>query len=319
MSTRDQLIGLHAERTSELARRFLASLRALRVDSRALQEAGMLHSLFKRLLQRDPAFAAQYESIHKELAENPWCRKCNREWHRTTQRARRGLAFEVCDNCRREHMLTYFDTRTTRFARLIRSMRSRGICELKVDDLERMFESQAGLCFFSGKEMVFNAGPDCVSPDRVDPRRPYSRDNVVLCRRRVNLMKRDMLAHEFTMWCSRVSSPKSHAWDGIIPSLTECHALINNARRRGRECTLDAREVQELYVKQRGLCAYSKTPMTPYRDNASREQISIDRIDPDKPYVTGNITLCCLAVNLMKLDMEVHEFVSECSAIASRA
>jgi hypothetical protein len=71
---------------------------------------------------------------------------------------------------------------------------------LDINDLKEMWDNQGGLCYYTGKPMVI--GPSerrmhCVSIDRVDSGLGYTRDNVVLCRGIVNLMKNELSIDEF--------------------------------------------------------------------------------------------------------------------------
>ena len=70
---------------------------------------------------------------------------------------------------------------------------------LKVSDLEDLWEKQNGLCFYSKKKMDLLAGDkkNTFSVDRIDSTKGYIVNNVVLCRWIVNLMKNDMNVDEF--------------------------------------------------------------------------------------------------------------------------
>jgi len=58
--------------------------------------------------------------------------------------------------------------------------------------------------------------------------------------------------------------------------------------------------------------------MTHIKDGTGHHNtnISIDRYDNNKGYVSGNIRLVCLAVNMMKYTMDLDEFVQWCKFIA---
>ena len=65
-----------------------------------------------------------------------------------------------------------------------------------------------------------------------------------------------------------------------------------------------------------GLCAISAIPMSRILGKGSvNTNASIDRIDPNKGYEPGNVQLVCRIVNVMKLDMNMDEFVSMCRKI----
>ena len=72
--------------------------------------------------------------------------------------------------------------------------------ELTHADLEELWEKQGGLCAYTGRPMSFNVNdPSKMSLDRIDSTRGYTRENVVLCTTRVNLMKRDMSLGDFKL------------------------------------------------------------------------------------------------------------------------
>lgn len=77
---------------------------------------------------------------------------------------------------------------------------------LTLDKLEELWESQKGQCCYSGVPLVYDGQrkPEALSIDRVDSTKGYTHDNVVLCCRRVNEMKREMSVQELRSWCLRI-------------------------------------------------------------------------------------------------------------------
>jgi len=66
--------------------------------------------------------------------------------------------------------------------------------DISADFLVNLYHKQKGLCYYTGKSMVWGhqlkvQQPDSMSLDRVDPLKGYTRDNVVLCTYEVNTMK----------------------------------------------------------------------------------------------------------------------------------
>jgi hypothetical protein len=55
--------------------------------------------------------------------------------------------------------------------------------------------------------------------------------------------------------------------------------------------------VLRLWWKQRKKCAITQLPMVLYKD---KSEMSIDRIDPDKGYIDGNLQLVIADINIMK-------------------
>lgn len=63
-------------------------------------------------------------------------------------------------------------------------------------------------------------------------------------------------------------------------------------------------------------CPYSNLKMTHLLGNARRMyNISVDRIDSNKPYIDGNIVFCCAIVNRMKQELSVKDFYSICKSV----
>jgi len=71
-----------------------------------------------------------------------------------------------------------------------------------------------------------------------------------------------------------------------------------------------------LWKRQNGLCYYTNRQMElagyhQMKPNA----VTIDRVDPKKGYVAGNIVLCCSIVNRAKQDMDYQQFIDFCQEI----
>jgi hypothetical protein len=95
--------------------------------------------------------------------------------------------------------------------------RQRGVrfnreCTITVDDLKAAWESQDGLCAYTGLPLTRIRGqgdqPTNASLDRIDPSRGYTPDNIALVQRRVNEMK----------------------WDNTLESLIEISEAIASRR-----------------------------------------------------------------------------------------
>jgi len=98
-------------------------------------------------------------------------------------------------------------------------------------------------------------------------------------------------------------------------------SMVNSARTRakrdGREFTIDLDYVNQLWVKQKGLCKLSKLPMS--TELGSRElRVSLDRINNAKGYVKGNVQLLQSMVNNAKNKYTQADFVKMCRAVAKQ-
>jgi hypothetical protein len=71
---------------------------------------------------------------------------------------------------------------------------------------------------------------------------------------------------------------------------------------------IDCQYLIDLYEKQNGLCFYTEEKMvTTVGLKLNRNQLSVDRIIPNKGYVKGNIVLCLHIINNAKTDLTIEE------------
>jgi predicted DNA-binding protein YlxM (UPF0122 family) len=82
--------------------------------------------------------------------------------------------------------------------------------EITKDDIWEVFQSQSGLCKYTGIEL--NIGRDCkrktcrtASVDRIDNEKGYTRDNIQIVHKSINQMKWDRTEEEFIRLCRLVS------------------------------------------------------------------------------------------------------------------
>lgn len=72
-----------------------------------------------------------------------------------------------------------------------------------------------------------------------------------------------------------------------------------------------------LWEKQNGLCYYSNRPMREpaYGSGRHPDVASIDRIEPSKGYIQGNVVWCTWSCNAAKNNLSVSEFITLCSQV----
>jgi len=87
-------------------------------------------------------------------------------------------------------------------------------------------------------------------------------------------------------------------------------------KERRAELDLDESFLYYLYYKQKCRCYYSGIKMS--FNTGDKYKISIDRIDPQKPYSKANIVLSCWVVNDMKKNLKQNEFLALCKKIANK-
>lgn len=86
-----------------------------------------------------------------------------------------------------------------------RSVKKNLTCEIDALWIVTRWYAQHGRCHFSGRPMTLEPGPLCVSLDRLNSDKGYTRRNTVLAAMRVNGMKSDMSVDEFLGWCESVT------------------------------------------------------------------------------------------------------------------
>lgn len=77
------------------------------------------------------------------------------------------------------------------------------------EDLKMQYEKQKGKCFYTGLEMSLTYSskthlvcpPEQLSVDRVDPKKGYTKDNIVLCCYCINNFKGDSDLETFNKFC----------------------------------------------------------------------------------------------------------------------
>ena len=86
--------------------------------------------------------------------------------------------------------------------------RGKHVVEITHEDLEALWEKQAGLCAISKVPMTYEKGagrvPTNLSIDRVDSSVGYTADNVQLVCYQANLMKSELDIDQLKFWCERI-------------------------------------------------------------------------------------------------------------------
>lgn len=96
--------------------------------------------------------------------------------------------------------------------------------------------------------------------------------------------------------------------------------MVRNAKRRAAPrklpCDIDPLWVVTQWYKQGGRCYFSGRPMT--TDSGAR-LVSLDRLSSAKGYTLKNTVLVTVAINTMKSDLKVEEFIDWCEAVANKS
>jgi len=100
---------------------------------------------------------------------------------------------------------------------------------------------------------------------------------------------------------------------GKLPNI-KLHNLLNTAKNRANKnnlkFNLDIDYLRTLWLNQNGLCYYTDQPMKWAKQKVSFYSPSLDKLDPSKGYVKGNVAFCLFAINSFKQELTSKEFLS---------
>jgi hypothetical protein len=86
------------------------------------------------------------------------------------------------------------------------------------------------------------------------------------------------------------------------------------AKQMGRECSVTVEQLEEILHSQDYKCFYTGMPITL---ELGHQTLSVDRIDPTKGYVPGNIAMTAWIINNMKRDLSHERFIDLCKAVVA--
>ena len=131
---------------------------------------------------------------------------------------------------------------------------------------------------------------------------------------------------EYMKTCKKCNSVTCHKYQSDKRKSGDVNFILR-ARAAGirRNCKYrsDNREVAknlsklllEQYTKQKGLCYYTQEPMTLSDYQNDDSFATVDRVDPTKGYIEGNIVFCLSIINKMKQDMSIDQLKFRCQQI----
>lgn len=92
------------------------------------------------------------------------------------------------------------------------------------------------------------------------------------------------------------------------------NAILQQAKKRNT-VEINSEYLYELYDRQEGLCALSGVRMTWAGGSAKPTSVSVDRIDPAKGYIEGNVRIVCMAVNAFRSTMNDEDLLKFAKAL----
>ncbi len=91
---------------------------------------------------------------------------------------------------------------------------------------------------------------------------------------------------------------------------------MKNRKKGIKECSITLEDLDEVWNKQNGLCAYTKIPLVlvthtnPRKDIPKWNLASVDRIDSSKGYEKDNIQFVSVTINYAKNNMSHKEMIN---------
>lgn len=131
-------------------------------------------------------------------------------------------------------------------------------------------------------------------------------------------------------YCSKECKRTTARSVGGAETTERQYALISGNWEKyfGRLCTrsfrrdlLSKQDCIALLERQNYKCALTGVELTCILDKGTvcKTNASIDRIDPKGPYTKNNVQLVCAAINKLRIDMSVDDFINWCKKVSEYA
>lgn len=120
---------------------------------------------------------------------------------------------------------------------------------------------------------------------------------------------------------NKTKGPERKTWKGCGKISGNYFGIIKRqAQNRNIEFNITIDYIWALFLKQNGRCALTSQELcfadTNTRDKYGDRTASLDRINPEKGYVIGNVWWTHKDVNRMRWILEVQEFVNICDMVS---
>ncbi len=89
----------------------------------------------------------------------------------------------------------------------------------------------------------------------------------------------------------------------------------NNAKRYGKEFNIDEDYILKLYEEQNHKCYWYGVLLEPSIIHRYPAKPSLDRLDPEKGYVKGNVVISCMAANIGRNSCDADIFQNFCNLL----
>lgn len=108
---------------------------------------------------------------------------------------------------------------------------------------------------------------------------------------------------------------ESNRLDEYSPFKYHANKARSRSKQKGYETNLNTEYLKEVWDNQNGLCPYTGIEMELGRTSKDEDikktpiKASLDRIDPSKGYIKGNVEFVCYCVNVMKNDFTKEQMI----------
>lgn len=150
------------------------------------------------------------------------CRSCNQEKTLDMFSPRKNIEYKMwvkeCRGCENKRKDIVAKNRVLNnglewnVAQILRGIKQRSqkfnrVCDVDVEFLVELYNSQEGICPYSGRKMIFDINsPERLSLDRKDSNQGYIKTNVVWCCWQANNIKQDLSMEDFKKWIHIINS-----------------------------------------------------------------------------------------------------------------
>lgn len=122
---------------------------------------------------------------------------------------------------------------------------------------------------------------------------------------------------------SQLKGYENNRLDEFSPFKYHANKARSRSKQKGYITDITIEYLKQLWEKQNGTCPYTKIKMEISRTSTDKDikktpiKASLDRIDPSKGYIKGNVEFVCYCVNVMKNDFTKEQMMNFINQIKS--
>jgi hypothetical protein len=130
-----------------------------------------------------------------------------------------------------------------------------------------------------------------------------------------NYFDTNHLAKYRKIYNKKIKNYANNRLDQYSPFKYHANKTRSRSKEKGYKTDITIEYLKQIWDKQNGICPYTKIKMELGRTTADEDikktptKASLDRIDPNKGYVIGNVEFVCYCVNVMKNDFTKDQMV----------